>query len=417
MVRDGVARGSAAPRDGTGAEVMRRLRVRARDRAARSPSLVGSLARLGVPALGAGRGDAGARASPRVADLDGVDRDGGPHRRPARCTSPSRPAWCVAVRDGALSPTPVLDLTDRVSQDGGERGLLGLAFSPDGEALTSTTPTPHGQHAARRVRDADGRRRPGVAPRVLTVAQPQPNHNGGQLAFGPDGYLYLGLGDGGAAGRQRPGPRAGRQRAVARHAARARSCASTRTRPGRRAATRSRPTTRSSATPTRGPRSGRTGCATRGGSRSTATTGDLWIGDVGQNVYEEIDHVAATTAATRARAPTSAGTGSRATTRTAGRARRRGRAGLRDLARQRRVRGRRRLRVPRHEDPGPRGRYLFSDNCDGTIRAARPRRRRRCRDGATPARRRRRCRQLRPGQRRHALRASAQRRHLPRRPG
>ena len=128
---------------------------------------------------------------------------------------------------------------------------------------------------------------------ILTVEQPQPNHNGGQLAFGPDGYLYIGLGDGGAAGDSGPGHAPGRQRPVARHAARQDPAH----RPERRAG--GAPYTVPPDNPfvdtaTRARRSGRTGCATRGGSRSTATTGDLWIGDVGQNEWEEIDRVAAT---------------------------------------------------------------------------------------------------------------------------
>ena len=105
-----------------------------------------------------------------------------------------------SIRGGALTSTPVVDLTDRVSQDGGEQGLLGLAFSPDGTRIYVDYTDRNGDtqidEFAMRGRNADASSRR----TVLTVDQPQPNHNGGQLAFGPDGMLYIGLGDGGVAG-------------------------------------------------------------------------------------------------------------------------------------------------------------------------------------------------------------------------
>jgi glucose/arabinose dehydrogenase len=105
----------------------------------------------------------------------------------------------MAVRDGAVDEDPVLDVSDEVSQ-GGEQGLLGLTFSPDGARLYTN-------HT-----DADGHTRitewmvngdsvdPGSRRELLVVEQPFSNHNGGDLAFGPDGYLYIGLGDGGSGG-------------------------------------------------------------------------------------------------------------------------------------------------------------------------------------------------------------------------
>ncbi len=105
-----------------------------------------------------------------------------------------------AVRDGVLVPDPALDLTDRV-QFGGEQGLLGLAFSPDGSRLYVhySDRTNGGDNQVDEYQMGDGvadvsSRRP-----ILTVETLQPNHNGGQLAFGPDDHLYIGLGDGGAA--------------------------------------------------------------------------------------------------------------------------------------------------------------------------------------------------------------------------
>lgn len=107
----------------------------------------------------------------------------------------------VAGEDGSLTPdpTPVLDLTDRTTTDN-ERGLLGLAFSPDGGHLYAHYTNPQGD--TRLVEYAMAGEQAVVASRrtLLRVAQPFPNHNGGQLAFGPDGRLYLGLGDGGSGG-------------------------------------------------------------------------------------------------------------------------------------------------------------------------------------------------------------------------
>ena len=107
--------------------------------------------------------------------------------------------------DGRLRPQPFVDLSDRVLP-GGERGLLGVAFHPDfarnrrlfvhysraGDGATVLSEL----RATANLQSADA-----SSERVLlTVAQPFPNHNGGQLAFGPDGYLYMGLGDGGSEG-------------------------------------------------------------------------------------------------------------------------------------------------------------------------------------------------------------------------
>jgi glucose/arabinose dehydrogenase len=101
-----------------------------------------------------------------------------------------QPGRVLRLRDGRR--TTVLDLTDRV-RTGSEQGLLGLAFDPD--FATSRRLYLHfsDERGDTRVveRDGDDERE------LLHVAQPEENHNGGQLAFGPDGRLYLGLGDGG----------------------------------------------------------------------------------------------------------------------------------------------------------------------------------------------------------------------------
>jgi len=105
----------------------------------------------------------------------------------------------VAIRGGRVTGRPVLDLSDDVSL-GGEQGLLGLAFSPDGQSLyVNYTDVDgdtrivgyamQGDHVSRASRR-----------QVLFVRQPYDNHNGGDLVFGPDGDLYVGLGDGGSGG-------------------------------------------------------------------------------------------------------------------------------------------------------------------------------------------------------------------------
>lgn len=107
------------------------------------------------------------------------------------------------LRDGERLGT-FLDLSDLVSS-GGEQGLLGLAFHPahasnglfyvdytdgDGDTVVAEYRVSADPDAA----DPESRRV------LLTVDQPAANHNGGMIAFGPDGYLYIGLGDGGGAG-------------------------------------------------------------------------------------------------------------------------------------------------------------------------------------------------------------------------
>ncbi|MBW7916447.1 MAG: PQQ-dependent sugar dehydrogenase [Trueperaceae bacterium] len=109
------------------------------------------------------------------------------------------------IRDGALLKEPFLDVSDRVTT-GGERGLLGLAFPPDyaasGRFYVYYTGA-NGESVLSRFEVTRGNpdRADETSEEVLlTHDQPYSNHNGGQLAFGPDGYLYLGLGDGGSGG-------------------------------------------------------------------------------------------------------------------------------------------------------------------------------------------------------------------------
>ena len=186
----------------------------------------------------------------------------------------------VVAISPASDPRVVLDLTNRVSL-GSEQGLLGVAFSPDGRYLyVDFTDTEGDTHVAEFAFDDDGAD-PASERLVLFVEQPFSNHNGGALAFGPDGHLYVALGDGGSAGdpmgnaqslstllgkllRISPRPSGGEPYAI----------------------------------PRDNPFVGRAGARPEiwaYGLRNPwrfsfdAETGDLWIGDVGQNAWEEID--------------------------------------------------------------------------------------------------------------------------------
>jgi glucose/arabinose dehydrogenase len=98
-----------------------------------------------------------------------------------------------------------LDITDKVIS-GGERGLLGLAFHPNfstnGKFYIDYTKSPSGNTIISefRLNLTNSMYANESSERVLLeIAQPFSNHNGGQIAFGEDGYLYIGLGDGGSA--------------------------------------------------------------------------------------------------------------------------------------------------------------------------------------------------------------------------
>lgn len=114
------------------------------------------------------------------------------------------------VENNQLLDQPFLDITDRVGSVSSEQGLLGLAFHPDyatpgapaeGQFFVNYTDYSGNSHISRFTVTADDPNRAESQSEIvyLTQNQPYPNHNGGSLAFGPDGYLYAGLGDGGSA--------------------------------------------------------------------------------------------------------------------------------------------------------------------------------------------------------------------------
>ncbi len=195
-----------------------------------------------------------------------------------------------AVRGGALVAQPVLDLTGVVSS-GGERGLLGLAFAPDGAELYVHYSDRQGDTQVDAYTMRDGAAVPSTRRAILNVRQPQSNHNGGQLAFGPDGLLYLGLGDGGAANDEGAGHASGG------------NGQSLGTLLGKILRIDPRGTGNGYTIPAGNPFAGREGARAEiwaYGLRNPwrfsfdAKNGDLWIADVGQNEWEEIDHARAT---------------------------------------------------------------------------------------------------------------------------
>ncbi len=115
-----------------------------------------------------------------------------------------KPGTVRKLVDSERVEEPFLDITDRVGSSGYEQGLLGIAFPPDYEDsrvfylhytdLNGNTVVSRFTVADNDIAD------PASEQVILTQEQPYPNHNGGQLQFGPDGYLYIGLGDGGSGG-------------------------------------------------------------------------------------------------------------------------------------------------------------------------------------------------------------------------
>ena len=166
----------------------------------------------------------------------------------------------------------ILDLSGEVS-DGNEQGLLGIAFAPDGTKLYAYYTNRDGDSRLDEYEMEDGPQHAIVESRreMLAVDQPFPNHNGGGLLFGPDGMLYLGLGDGGAGGD----PNGNGQNADAILGKILRFDPAAPERPERYAIGMRNPWRFS----------------------FDRENGDLWVGDVGQDEWEEVDRIPAGTPA------------------------------------------------------------------------------------------------------------------------
>lgn len=193
--------------------------------------------------------------------------------------------------NGTLLPTPLLDIGEQVST-GSEQGLLGMALDPafteNGRVFVSYTDT-SGNSQIVRYTIASGNPNqldPGSAFPILSLEQPYSNHNGGNLVFGPDGYLYLGFGDGGGQGdpddrAQDPGGFYGKILRID---------ISTEQEPYGIPA--SNPFLDD---PNFAPETFAWGFRNPWRFQFDRATGDLWIGDVGQNQIEEIDLIPAGT--------------------------------------------------------------------------------------------------------------------------
>ena len=111
----------------------------------------------------------------------------------------------IGYPDGTILPVPFLNITDRV-KSGGERGLLGLAFPPDfkqsGNFYVNYTGEDDSKTIISRFKISSDSNVAvkNLEEKILKINQPFSNHNGGNIAFGSDSYLYIGTGDGGSGG-------------------------------------------------------------------------------------------------------------------------------------------------------------------------------------------------------------------------
>jgi glucose/arabinose dehydrogenase len=194
------------------------------------------------------------------------------------------------LENGALLPAPFLDLSGSVST-GGEQGLLGLAFHPSYETnhkvYVNYTNTSGNTIVAEYLASAGNPDTVDTSTRrrLLWIDQPYSNHNGGMIAFGPDGYFYIGMGDGGSGGD--PGNRAQNLSSLFGKMLRIDVDGTS--------------AGKAYAIPPDNPYVGVSGLDeiwNRGWRNPwrfsfDRATGDLWAGDVGQNKYEEIDRLTA----------------------------------------------------------------------------------------------------------------------------
>jgi glucose/arabinose dehydrogenase len=138
----------------------------------------------------------------RVATASAPVHVAAPRSEPGRLYVVEQDGRIRVLVNGRLRATPFLDIRNLVAS-GGERGLLSVAFHPGyarNRRFYVNYTDVNGHTRVVEYRSNGARALTGTRRQLLFVRQPYPNHNGGQLAFGPDGYLYVGMGDGGAGG-------------------------------------------------------------------------------------------------------------------------------------------------------------------------------------------------------------------------
>lgn len=168
----------------------------------RSSAIIGALCLVASLALTTASADEPApRQAPTVA-LKKVTTAANPT---AGAAGPGGTVW-IAERAGTVRVLdrqglgkPVIDISDETTTDG-ERGLLGIAFDKKFAHFYISFTDLEGTSTVDEFAVRHGKIRPETRRTVLTQTQPYPNHNGGDIKIGPDGYLYIALGDGGAGG-------------------------------------------------------------------------------------------------------------------------------------------------------------------------------------------------------------------------
>ncbi|MFI6083769.1 PQQ-dependent sugar dehydrogenase [Streptomyces sp. NPDC051217] len=170
----------------------------------RSSAIIGTICLIGSLALGQASADEPTAPRPSAAEV--VLTEVGTALNPiAGAAGPDGTVW-IAERAGTVRVLgdqglgePVLDISDETTTDG-ERGLLGVAFDKDFAHFYISFTNLEGTSTIDEFAVQNGAIQPDTRRTVLTQTQPFENHNGGDIKFGPDGYLYIALGDGGSGG-------------------------------------------------------------------------------------------------------------------------------------------------------------------------------------------------------------------------